>query len=285
MVRSSSIVSLPRFQAANRAGSDRSGSPPGRSTFTTSAPRSAKIVAAKGAATYWPISTTRRPSSTTFSAHGPLPASTRGSPRSSATAITLRTTSSVPPPMEAERELSSWSHHRPPSGSAGSHRDGVHPGDLDGDEQADCCTSWAMASLSAEGRGGVALPSLGLEVAPEMPQHHLADAQLDEPVAQDGAGRQVAPPGLGRQCGEAPLAAPAPEPRAPRARAPWKANIARHPPPAVDVSEDAVARHSHAVQEHLVEMRITCHLAQRVEPDKPGERMSTRNIVSPSRLG
>ena len=49
--------------AANRAGSARKGRP-GRSTLVTSAPRSAKIVPASGAATYWPISTTRRPLST-----------------------------------------------------------------------------------------------------------------------------------------------------------------------------------------------------------------------------
>ena len=63
--------------------------------------------------------------------------------------MTLRTIWLVPPPMEADWELSSWSDQRPASGSSAVHAVACMPAASTA-TSADSCTSCAMASLSTE---------------------------------------------------------------------------------------------------------------------------------------
>ena len=126
-------------------GRPRRGSPPGRSTLTTSAPRSAKIVAASGAATYWPISTTLRPRGsapaqcppdTAAAVRSPgmrSPSWSRGSPRTRS-AMTLRC-DLVGAPADGGRLGAEQLVGPPPALGIGRlPRRGVHPRDLDRDD-------------------------------------------------------------------------------------------------------------------------------------------------------
>ena len=76
------------------------------------------------------------------------PSSSRGSP-STRSAMTLRTIWFVPPPMEADCELSSWSDQRPASGSSAVQAMACMPA-VSTATRADSWTSCAMASLSTE---------------------------------------------------------------------------------------------------------------------------------------
>ena len=142
---------------------------------------------------------------------------------------------------------------------------GVHAGDVGG-HQRGLLHELGHGQLEHRRRRAVTGARLDLQVAREVPEHHLADAQLHQLVAQHRAVREVAPLGLGRQRGEAALAPTA------RAHAAQRLALegqhgAGHPPAVVDVAQDVGHRHPHPVQEHLVEVGFAGHLTQRPDGD------------------
>ena len=180
--------------------------------------------------------------------------------------MTLRTISLVPPPREAESELSSWKLQRPPSGSSGRQAMASMP-TISTDGPARLLDELGHGQLEHRRRRAVgSRPGLHLEVGGQVAQDHLLNAQLHQAVAEGRALVDPAPLGLVDHGVEA-------APRA-AARADGAQGLAfegEHgagdPPPVVDLAEDVGHGHAHAVEEDLVEVGLAGELAQRAHRD------------------
>ena len=103
-----------------------------------------------------------------------------------------------------------------------------------------------------------------------MAQHHLADAQVGELLAHLGTGGDPAGAGLGDEAGD-PAPTTAARAHAAERLALEREHRARHAPPAVDFADDVGVGHRHCIEEHLTEVRVAGHLAQR--PHRDARRM------------
>src|SRR5207248_6941701 len=97
--------------------------------------------------------------------------------------------------------------------------------------------------LATDAAAGTAV---GLQVAREMTEHRLSDAQVREPLAHIVARQQTAGPRLGDDRRETAAAASRPTRAQPAERLTLEGqHRARHPPPTVDFAEDVRPTDAH----------------------------------------